>query len=60
MRNQVKELARHIAREEFFDSAKHKPLRLSCSSDTEKMFRLQVWGLRLHIVSSDFILKKNF
>lgn len=41
MHNQVKLLARHIAREEFFEFAKHKPLRLSCSSDLTEIFQLQ-------------------
>jgi len=41
MHNQIKGLAKHIAREEFFEFAKHKPLRLSCSSDIEEIFQLQ-------------------
>lgn len=41
MHNQVKGLARHIAREEFFEFAKHKPFRLSCSSDIKEAFQLQ-------------------
>lgn len=41
MHNQLKGLARHIAREDFFEFVKHKPLRLSCSSDITEMFQLQ-------------------
>ena len=40
--DQVQGLARHIAREEFFEFGKHKPLRLSCSSDIKELFQLQV------------------
>jgi len=59
MHIQVKGLARHIAREEFFEFANHKPLRLSCSSDIEEMIQLQVCGFHLHILSSYFIFKEN-
>ena len=38
--NQVQGLARHIAREDFFDFTKYKLLCLSCSSDITEMFQL--------------------
>ena len=42
MHNQVQGMARHIAREDFFEFAKYKPLRLSWSSDITEMFQLQL------------------
>ena len=44
--DQVQGLARHIAREDFSEFAKYKPLHLSCSTDITEMFQLQLEFLR--------------
>jgi hypothetical protein len=41
MHDQIRELARHIAREEFHVRKTRNPLRLSSSNDLDEMLRLQ-------------------
>ena len=40
LQDQVQGLARHIAREDFSEFTKYKPLRLSCSTNITEMFHL--------------------
>jgi len=44
MHDHLRDLARHIAREDFRRLATRKPLRVGCSTDIQKMLQLQLKG----------------